>query len=338
MERSLKWNLKVEFYKPAQWLADNNPVVGYSRIAIETDTGKFRTGDGRTRYLDLIDPFEAGGVGPPGPQGPTGQTGATGPQGSVGPQGLTGPQGERGLTGLTGATGQTGEVGPTGPKGDIGNTGPQGPQGLTGQTGATGAAGGTGPQGPQGVKGDTGNTGAAGPTGPQGNAGATGPQGATGPAGPSDWTIDIAKSSNQDVTNNATVQNDSELKFAVLNGEIWTGRLELIYAGSDATGDYKFDFGLPNVFGWFRYIADNTAANAINLSTGIRWNNATALAAQVSCGTAADVTARRVALIEFMFRAAAAGDFQFRFANAAAAAARISRTCAGSRLRARRLV
>lgn len=152
----------------------------------------------------------------------------------------------------------------------------------------------------------------------------------------SDWDVEIIKSADQDVTNNATVQNDTELKFAVASGEIWRVEIMLLYSGNNATGDYKFDFGLPTVTGWFRYLVDSTTADAINVSTGIRQAAVTALAAQVSLGTDASNTPR-VGIIEFMFRAGSSADFQFKFANASAASGRISRTHQGSVLRARRL-
>lgn len=147
----------------------------------------------------------------------------------------------------------------------------------------------------------------------------------------------IVKSADQDVTNNATVQNDTDLLFAVVSGEVWYVQLLLIYSGNNATGDYKFDFGLPTATGWWRYVGDSTTADAINVSTGIRMAAATALAAQVSLGTEADVTLKHTFFGEMMFRAGSSANFQFKFANASASAGRISRTGSGSILRAMKL-
>lgn len=146
----------------------------------------------------------------------------------------------------------------------------------------------------------------------------------------------IIKSADQDVTNNSTVQNDTELTFSVTSGESWYVQLFILYSGNNTTGDYKFDFGLPTVTGWFRYLADSTTADAINVSTGIRQAAVTALAAQVSCGTDASNTPR-MAMIEFMFRAGSTASFVYKFANASASSGRTSRTHAGSILRAIKL-
>ncbi len=178
----------------AQWAAAN-PTLYSGELGLETDTSKFKIGDGTTAwnslaYGGLIGPTGPQGVtGPTGPQGNTGPTGPSGVTGATGPQADTGPTGPQGLTGATGPQGLTGA---TGPQAD---TGPTGPQGLTGATGPEGNTGATGPQadtGPTGPQGDTGATGPQGPTGPRGidgiigvdgQTGATGPQGNTGPAG-----------------------------------------------------------------------------------------------------------------------------------------------------------
>jgi hypothetical protein len=176
----------------AQWTAAN-PTLYSGELGLETDTSKFKIGDGTTAWNSLA---YGGLIGPTGPQaatGPTGPQGTTGPTGSSGPTGASGPTGSSGPTGPQGDTGPTGPSGVTGATGPQGDTGPTGPQGTTGPTGLTGA---TGPQGDTGATGAgvTGATGPQGPTGPRGAdgiigvdgvTGATGPQGATGPAGSS---------------------------------------------------------------------------------------------------------------------------------------------------------
>jgi hypothetical protein len=189
----------------------SNPILAIGEIGYETDTGKFKIGDGTSVWSDL-DYFEAGAVsGATGPTGPTGSAGATGSQGPTGPTGATGSASTvTGPTGPTGAAGAASTVtGPTGPTGAAGAastvTGPTGPQGNIGPTGPTGAAstvtGPTGPAGTNGTNGTNGTDGATGPTGPQGAAstvtgptgaagaastvtGPTGPQGSIGPTGP----------------------------------------------------------------------------------------------------------------------------------------------------------
>jgi hypothetical protein len=196
----------------ARWTSFN-PVLADRELVLETDTNKFKIGNGVDNYLDL--PY-GGIIGPTGPQATSinvvgqvaevselpisgaavndayyvsaegtlyGWNGSAwvnlgpvqGPIGPTGPVGVTGPVGDFGPTGPTGPGGE-GSVGPTGPAGDSGPIGPTGPQGP----------GGTGPTGPTGPLGPTG-TGGIGPTGPTGapstEAGPTGPTGPTGPGG-----------------------------------------------------------------------------------------------------------------------------------------------------------
>jgi hypothetical protein len=103
----------------ANWTA-NNPTLAAGEIGLETDTAKYKMGDGATAWNSLAYAYTAGAAGATGPTGPIG---ATGP------------------TGVTGITGPTGPVGATGPEGATGATGPNGVTGPTGPTGATGAGG-----------------------------------------------------------------------------------------------------------------------------------------------------------------------------------------------------
>ena len=73
----------------AAW-ALNNPTLALGEPGYETDTRRWKIGDGNLPWLDL--PWKA----------------ETGPEGPQGPQGLTGPPGNgpQGIQGLTGATGE----------------------------------------------------------------------------------------------------------------------------------------------------------------------------------------------------------------------------------------
>jgi hypothetical protein len=114
----------------ANWTS-NNPTLAAGEIGYETDTTKFKIGDGATAWNSLAYAYAAGATGP---------TGATGPVGA---------------TGATGATGVTGDIGATGPQGATGPTGPTGPVGATGATGVTGA---TGAGGVEAINAQTGTT------------------------------------------------------------------------------------------------------------------------------------------------------------------------------------
>jgi hypothetical protein len=106
----------------ANWTS-NNPTLAAGEIGLETDTTKFKMGDGTTAWISLAYAYAAGAAGATGPTGATGPVGATGPQGvtgDVGPTGATGPVGATGPTGATGPAGATGSTGPTGPTGATG--------------------------------------------------------------------------------------------------------------------------------------------------------------------------------------------------------------------------
>lgn len=111
----------------ANWTS-NNPTLAAGEIGLETDTAKYKMGDGSTAWNSLAYAYTAGAAGATGPTGPTGATGPTG------------------VTGITG---------PTGP---VGATGPTGPSGATGPTGATGPSGATGAGGVEAVNAQTGTT------------------------------------------------------------------------------------------------------------------------------------------------------------------------------------
>lgn len=119
-----------------------NPVLSEREPAIETDTRKFKFGDGVTPWRDLL--YAAGAKGDRGPEGPEG------PSGPRGPSGLDGPAGQGGAPGPAGRDGAQGAPGVPGPAGVSGQPGPPGPQGPAG------------PQGPQGVQGPGGSGGTGG--------------------------------------------------------------------------------------------------------------------------------------------------------------------------------
>ena len=115
----------------AQTALGATPILAAGEIGFETDTEKFKIGNGVDTWGNL-DYFQAGTAS--GPTGPTGPTGPIGPTGPTGATGATGPTGAAStVTGPTGPTGPTGAAstvtGPTGPTGATGATGPTGPTG-----------------------------------------------------------------------------------------------------------------------------------------------------------------------------------------------------------------
>ena len=119
----------------AEW-TEKNPVLRPGEPGFESDTQKFKIGNGVTAWIDLpyfsnedlVAQMIADAVieGVPGPQGPIGPTG---PQGATGPQGPTGPTGATGSQGATGATGSQGPAGTsyTGPTITVSSTAPSTP-------------------------------------------------------------------------------------------------------------------------------------------------------------------------------------------------------------------
>lgn len=177
-----------------EW-ASTNPVLGAAEIGVETDTGRFKLGDGTTAWVNLAYKSDRGLPGLPGPagaQGPAGSAGPAGPRGAAGPaaaltigsvsQGstpsatITGtaenpilnlvlPQGATGATGAatsitigTVSSGTTPSATFTGtaPNLTLNLVLPKGDTGSQGPQGAQGVAGPTGPQGPQGERGGAG--------------------------------------------------------------------------------------------------------------------------------------------------------------------------------------
>ena len=108
----------------ANWTA-NNPTLAAGELGLETDTTKYKMGDGTTAWNSLAYAYTAGAAGATGPTGPTG---ATGPAGATG---VTGPTGPVGATGPTGGTGPAGATGPTGA------TGAGGVEAVNAQVGTT---------------------------------------------------------------------------------------------------------------------------------------------------------------------------------------------------------
>ena len=68
----------------AQWTS-TNPILAQGEPGLETDTLKWKAGDGNTAWSAL--PYSTGGPGPAGPQGPPGGPGPAGATGATGPAG-----------------------------------------------------------------------------------------------------------------------------------------------------------------------------------------------------------------------------------------------------------
>lgn len=200
------------------WAAAN-PTLSDGEMGVETDTRKFKFGDGTTAWNAL--PYAVGinnntgssirgvtSVWPPAATPavgdvyiladpvPAGAPAASDPNDAViwtgsaweniGPvvviQGPSGLMGAHGATGVTGPVAATGPSGPIGPIGATGATGVTGPQGATGMTGVMGPTGPTGPA-PSVTAGPTTDSVIVGGITINAARGQTGPTGVTGPIG-----------------------------------------------------------------------------------------------------------------------------------------------------------
>jgi len=87
----------------ANWTS-NNPTLAAGEIGLETDTAKWKMGNGSTAWNSLAYAYTAGAAGATGPTGPTG---ATGPVGATGATGVTGATGAGGVEAVNAQVGTT---------------------------------------------------------------------------------------------------------------------------------------------------------------------------------------------------------------------------------------
>ncbi len=165
-----------------------NPLLSAGEVGIETDTGKFKFGDGSALWDAL--PYAVGvnnatgsnikGVATAWPPAATPDIGDVYILGAPVPVGA--PAGSQTADAVIWTSVAWENIGPVAViQGPTGLIGAMGPTGVTGPAGATGSSG---PSGPTGASGPTGPTGNLGPAGPQGVSGIQGPIGATGATGP----------------------------------------------------------------------------------------------------------------------------------------------------------
>jgi hypothetical protein len=87
----------------ANWTS-TNPTLAIGEIGLETDTSKWKLGNGSTAWNSLAYAYTSGATGPTGPVGSTGPVGATGGTGAVGASGATGAGGVEAINAQTGTT------------------------------------------------------------------------------------------------------------------------------------------------------------------------------------------------------------------------------------------
>jgi hypothetical protein len=150
------------------------------------------------------------------------------------------------------------------------------------------------------------------------------------------WNV-IVKSANQDVTNNATLVDDTELKFSVVAGGRYMIEIDAVISANNTTGDYRNDLFVSSgtMNGQGIQICNTATAVAQVISINANAGNNTSV---TPIGTiTADIDMLLSIKIIYSFIASANATFSYRFANAAAAAGRTSRTWKGSILKYKRI-
>ena len=150
------------------------------------------------------------------------------------------------------------------------------------------------------------------------------------------WSV-IVKSANQDVTNSATLVDDTELQFSVVAGGHYMLEMDVVVSANNTTGDYSNAFLVSS--GTMKGSGILTCNTATGIAQVVSTNaNGTSNSSATPMGMiTADLDMLLSIKIIYSFTASANATFKYQFANTAAAAGRISRTWKGSILKYKRL-
>lgn len=153
---------------------------------------------------------------------------------------------------------------------------------------------------------------------------------------PAGWTT-IVKSANQDVTNSATLVNDTDLQFSVVAGGHYMIELDLVFSSNNTSSDYKSALNVSA--GTMKGAGISIgAANTGAAQTSPYNANPSATTNSISSGTiSADIDVLSSIKIIYSFTASANATFRFQFAQNTAIAATTARTWKGSILKYKRL-
>jgi hypothetical protein len=147
----------------------------------------------------------------------------------------------------------------------------------------------------------------------------------------------IVKSANQDVTNSATLQDDTELQFSVVAGGQYMIELDVVISMNNSTSRYSnrldISAGTMKGMGIMTNINNAGAAGVTTLSA----NAAANTAATSIINPFNDIDGLTSLKIIFSFTASANAIFKYKFANLVATVGGISRTWKGSILKYKKI-
>jgi hypothetical protein len=150
------------------------------------------------------------------------------------------------------------------------------------------------------------------------------------------WSY-IVKSANQDVTNSATLTDDTELQFSVVAGGQYMIEMDAVISASSATGDYKNAFVVSA--GTMKGMGILNSYNISGLiQTVVISASTAAITTTNSIGTiTGDIDMLASIKIIYSFTASANGIFKYQFSNASANTTFVSRTWKGSILKYKKI-
>ena len=158
----------------------------------------------------------------------------------------------------------------------------------------------------------------------------------SGGGGSTDWDEVKTQASDQDVTNNTTPQDSTDLTFAVgAANEVWVVEALIKYSSNDATTDFKFQIGWSGTAAGteargHRIYTSTSDADASGFFTTTN-NSAIGL---VNVGGQAAHAVRGL-MFRFIINVPSTGNIKVQFANVTGGASAVSRLKAGSVLRAK---
>jgi hypothetical protein len=153
---------------------------------------------------------------------------------------------------------------------------------------------------------------------------------------PEGWTT-IVKSANQDVTNNATLQDDTDLQFSVVAGGHYMCEMDIVISSNNTSADYKSALNVSA--GTMKGAGISIGASTAGAAQTSPYNaNPSASTNSISSGTiSADIDVLSSIKIIYSFTASSNATFKFQFAQNTAVAATTARTWKGSILKYKRI-